>query len=102
MNDDALAKKRFLQFSLARLSGAVLIVLGMVVAFSDLVRDGGFRQLGGLLIALGTIEMVVVPLLLGHGVRLWDGLEALEETYALEAVSSSSGVTHLSLNRRPG
>ena len=63
-DDDALAKKRFLLFSLARLSGAVLIVLGMVVAFSDLVRDGGFRQLGGLLIALGTIEMVVVPLLL--------------------------------------
>ena len=68
-DDDALAKRRFLLFTFARLSGVVLIVLGMVVAFSDLVRDGGFRQLGGLLIALGTIEMVVVPLLLK---RSWE------------------------------
>jgi hypothetical protein len=42
---------------------------GFVVAFSDLVRDGGHRHLGGLLIALGTIEMVVVPLLLK---RMWN------------------------------
>ena len=69
MNDEALEKRRFLLFGLARLSGAALMVLGMVVAFSDLVRDGGFRQLGGLLIALGTIEMVVVPLLLK---RSWE------------------------------
>lgn len=64
MTDEALAKKRFLLFTFARLSGVALIILGMVVAFSDLVRDGGFRHLGGLLIALGTIEMVVVPLIL--------------------------------------
>lgn len=64
MNQEAIERRRFLLFSLARLSGVVLIVLGMVVAFSDLVRDGGFRQLGGLLIAIGTIEMVVLPILL--------------------------------------
>ncbi len=64
MTDEAIEKRRFLLFSAARLSGVLLIVLGMVVAFSDLIRDGGFRQLGGLLIAIGTIEMVVVPLLL--------------------------------------
>ena len=64
MTDEALAKRRFLLFTFARLSGVALIILGMVVAFSNLVRDGGFRQLGGLLIALGTIEMVVVPLIL--------------------------------------
>ena len=35
-----------------------------------------------------------VPILLGRGVRLWDGLEALEEQYDVEAVSTPSGVTH--------
>ena len=70
MSDEDIHKRRFLLFSAARLSGVALIVLGFAVAFSDLVLDGGFRQLGGLLIALGTIEMVVVPLLLK---RAWQG-----------------------------
>jgi hypothetical protein len=42
----------------------------------------------------------VVPLLLGRGVRLWDGLEALEQAYEIEAASSRSGVTHLTFTRR--
>jgi len=45
------------------------MVLGISVAFSDLVRAGGNRPLGGLLIAIGTIEMVIVPLLLK---RMWN------------------------------
>jgi hypothetical protein len=39
--------------------------------------------------------VVVVPILLGRGTALWDGLEALEKAYAIEAVSSPGGVTHL-------
>jgi len=64
MTDEAIYKKRFLMFAAARLAGLALMILGVAIAFSDLVRDGGFRELGGLLIALGTIESVVVPLLL--------------------------------------
>ncbi|HET8765688.1 MAG TPA: dihydrofolate reductase, partial [Pedococcus sp.] len=36
---------------------------------------------------------------LGRGVRLWDGLEGIEEGYAVETVSSPSGVTHLTFTR---
>jgi hypothetical protein len=43
---------------------------------------------------------VQVPILLGRGVRLWDGLEGIEDRYDIEAVSSPSGVTHLTFNRR--
>ncbi|WP_308216063.1 hypothetical protein [Pseudonocardia humida] len=32
--------------------------------------------------------MVVVPILLGRGVRLWDGLEGLEKGHRVEAISS--------------
>jgi hypothetical protein len=47
------------------------------------------------------MHLVQVPILLGRGVRLWDGLEALEESYSIEAVSTpSSGVTHLTFSRR--
>ena len=46
------------------------------------------------------MHVVVVPLLLGRGSRLWDGLEGVEESYAIEAISSPSGVTHLTFTRR--
>jgi dihydrofolate reductase len=46
------------------------------------------------------MHIVVVPILLGRGVRLWDGLEQLEDDYEIEAVSSPSGVTHLTFSRR--
>jgi dihydrofolate reductase len=46
------------------------------------------------------LHLVVVPIVLGRGTRLWDGLEALEDTFDVESVSSPSGVTHLTLTRR--
>ena len=45
------------------------------------------------------LHVVVVPILLGRGVRLWDGLEGLETNYQVEATSSPSGVTHLTFTR---
>ena len=46
------------------------------------------------------LHLVQVPIVLGRGVRVWDGLEALEDAYDIEAVSSPSGVTHLTFTRR--
>ncbi|MEO5839074.1 MAG: dihydrofolate reductase, partial [Acidimicrobiales bacterium] len=37
--------------------------------------------------------------LLGRGVRLWNGLEAMEQQYDVEAVSTPCGVTHLTFTR---
>jgi hypothetical protein len=34
------------------------------------------------------MHLVQVPIALGRGVRIWDGLEALEDAYDVEAVSS--------------
>ena len=44
-------------------------------------------------------HVVVVPILLGRGVRLWDGLEGIENDYRIETTSSPSGVTHLTFSR---
>jgi dihydrofolate reductase len=46
------------------------------------------------------MHVVVVPILLGRGVNLWQDLEGLEERFATEAVSSPGGVTHLTFTRR--
>jgi dihydrofolate reductase len=48
------------------------------------------------------MHIVVAPILLGRGVRLWDGLEGLETDYDIEAASSPSGVTHLMFTRKGG
>ena len=73
-------------------------------AVGDLdIRIGGGVTIIRQFLAAGLIDvchLVQTPIMLGRGVRLWDGLEGLEERYDLEAVSSPSGVTHLTLTRR--
>jgi hypothetical protein len=44
----------------------------------------------------------VVPIVLGRGVRLWDGLEGVEKDYQVEATASPSGVTHVTFTRTAG
>jgi hypothetical protein len=54
-------------------------------------------------VAAGLVDhmhLVQVPIVLGRGVRVWDGLEALEDSYDIEQVSSASGVTHLTFTRK--
>jgi dihydrofolate reductase len=46
------------------------------------------------------MHAVIVPIVLGRGVRLWDGLEGLDERFDVEAVSSPAGVSHLTFTRR--
>jgi dihydrofolate reductase len=62
------------------------------------VRIGGGATVIHEFFAAGLVNhmhVVLVPILLGRGVRLWDGLEGLEKDYQVEATSSPSGVTHV-------
>ncbi|HJQ47389.1 MAG TPA: dihydrofolate reductase family protein [Amycolatopsis sp.] len=70
--------------------------------------DGGDVRIGGGptvirdFLAAGLIDylhVVVVPIVLGRGVRLWDGLEDIEKEYQVESTSSPSGVTHVTFSR---
>ena len=67
------------------------------------VRVGGGVTVLRDFLAAGLVDhmhVVVVPILLGRGVRLWDGLEGLEAGYDIEMTSSPTGVTHLTFTRR--
>jgi dihydrofolate reductase len=46
------------------------------------------------------MHIVIVPIVLGRGERLWVGLEDLGQRFDAEFVGSPSGVTHLTLSRR--
>lgn len=66
------------------------------------VRIGGGPTVARDFIAAGLVDhihLVQVPIVLGRGVRLWDGLEAMDEGYDIEVVSTPSGVTHLTFAR---
>jgi RibD C-terminal domain len=66
------------------------------------VRIGGGPTVIRDFLAAGLVDyahIVVVPILLGRGVRLWDGLEGVENDYQVEATSSPSGVTHVTFTR---
>ncbi len=67
------------------------------------VRIGGGATVVRDFVAAGLVDLmhlVQVPIVLGRGSRVWDGLEALEDTYDIEAVSTPSGVTHLTFTRK--
>lgn len=67
------------------------------------VRIGGGAAVARDFIAAGLVDhihLAVVPIVLGRGSRVWDGLAGLEADYDVEAVSTPSGVTHLTFTRR--
>lgn len=67
------------------------------------VRLGGGASVIRDFVAAGLVDhlhLVVVPIVLGRGSRVWDGLDALEDQFDIEAVSSPSGVTHLTFTRK--
>jgi dihydrofolate reductase len=66
------------------------------------VRIGGGPTMVREFLAAGLVDhmhVAIVPIVLGRGVRLWDGLEGLEENYDVEAVSAPSGITHVTFTR---
>jgi len=64
MADDELWKKRFQLFALVRLTGVALFLLGIGIAFSDLVRPGGWPLVGGLVAIVGALDAVIAPRIL--------------------------------------
>jgi hypothetical protein len=69
MADEATWKRRFAMLMLARLAGLAVFMLGVAVTYSDLVREGGWPQLGAILIVCGLIDAVFAPRLLK---KMWE------------------------------
>ena len=72
MRDDELWRKRFQIFAAVRLFGVLTFLLGLAIAFSDLVRPGGWKLLGAILVIIGVIDAVVAPRILKRG---WERLD---------------------------
>ena len=46
------------------------------------------------------MHLVIVPITLGRGVSLWEGSSGLEDRFAVESVTSPSGLTHQLWNKK--
>jgi dihydrofolate reductase len=68
----------------------------------DVRIGGGVRTIRAFLEArlIDHMHIAVVPILLGRGERLWDGMEGLEQDYEIESTTSHSGVTHVLFTRK--
>ena len=69
MDDEALWKRRFLVFMAVRLAGLATFFLGIAIAFSDVLREGGMPTLGGILAIVGVLDAVLAPRVLK---KMWE------------------------------
>lgn len=64
MPDEAIWRRRFLIFMLVRLFGLLTFLAGIAIAYSDIVREGGWPALGAIFAVMGAIDAVFAPKLL--------------------------------------
>jgi len=67
--DEDLARQRLLLYTLVRFGGAATFFLGIAIIYSDLLRTGGWPQLGAIVAIIGAIDAFVAPRLLK---KSWD------------------------------
>ena len=69
MMDDETAKRRLLLYTAVRMSGVVLCLLGIAIAYGNVLRAGGWPQLGAVIVILGALHALLSPHLLK---KKWD------------------------------
>ncbi|GAA3904505.1 hypothetical protein GCM10022276_23900 [Sphingomonas limnosediminicola] len=67
--DEDVAKRRLLLYMLVRFIGLAIFFLGMAIIYTDLLRPGGWPQVGAIVAILGVIDSFFAPRLLK---RAWD------------------------------
>jgi len=83
---------------------ADVLALARQAAGGHDVRLGGGPTTVNEFLAAGLVDhlhIVLVPIVLGGGVRLWDGLGGLHDRFDVETVTMPSGATHLFFTRKP-
>ena len=67
--DDDTARRRLLLYTLVRFAGLLVFFLGIAIFYTNLLRPGGWPQVGAMVAILGVIDAMFAPLLLK---KAWD------------------------------
>lgn len=73
MPDEETAKRRLGLYMAVRFGGIAIFFLGVVIAYSNLVRPGGWPQVGAIIAIFGVLDAMLAPRLLK---RAWDREDA--------------------------
>jgi hypothetical protein len=68
-DNDALWRRRLLIYTAVRAFGLAIFFLGLAIMYSNLVREGGWPQLGAIIAIMGVIDALFAPRLLK---KVWD------------------------------
>ena len=67
--DDREAQRRLLTYSLMRIGGLAIFFLGVAIIYTNLLRPGGWPQVGAIIAILGVLDALLAPHLIK---RSWD------------------------------
>jgi hypothetical protein len=76
MADENVWRTRLLLYSLVRFGGLAIFFLGMAIMYTNLLRQGGWPQVGAIVAILGAIDALFAPRMLK---KLWDQQDAKGE-----------------------
>jgi hypothetical protein len=69
MDEDDVWRKRLLIYTLVRFVGILIFLLGVAIIYTDIVRPGGWPQLGAVVAILGVVDSFFAPRLIK---RAWE------------------------------
>lgn len=67
--DDETARKRLLAYTAVRAGGLAIFFLGLAIIYTDVLRAGGWPQVGAVVAIMGVIDALFAPRLLK---KAWD------------------------------
>jgi len=73
-DDDALFRRRLLIYSLVRFGGLVIFFFGIAIMYTNVLRPGGWPQIGAIVAILGVVDAMFAPRLLK---KAWDEQDRL-------------------------
>ena len=76
MDEDARARNRLLADTAVRVAGLAIFFLGIAVMYTNLLRPGGWPQVGAIIVILGVIDAVLAPRVLK---KAWDRRDREQE-----------------------
>lgn len=68
-DEDAKWRKRLVAYTAVRMGGLLVFGLGLAIFYTDLLREGGWPQVGAVVIVLGLIDALFAPRVLK---KRWD------------------------------
>ena len=67
--DDDIYRKRLLAYTAVRAGGLAIFFLGLAIIYTNLLRPGGWPQVGAIVAIMGAIDALFAPRVLK---RAWD------------------------------